>query len=176
MFVDSDKITQTSFELSMYPGALLSVTWSAYVSVLFSWCSFKSYHIAEATWCHSVTLLFILGLVVMTAGKPRSLLASQPFLKGFILESCLYGITLRIKVSKILRYTRYTHISTVLKYRKCLLSLKWGAACRACDSGVKSSLELEMLCHCSRGSEWAQVSRVNERACFRVSVDVWCWW
>lgn len=33
---------------------------------------------------------------------------------------------------------------------------------RACDSGVKWSLELEMLCHCSRGSERAPVSRVNE--------------
>ena len=39
-------------------------------------------------------------------------------------------------------------------------------AWRACDSGVKSSLELEMLCHSSRGSEQAQVRRVNERACF----------
>lgn len=57
--------------------------------------------------------------------------------------------------------------SVVSKMRNC--------ARRACDSGVKSSLELEMLCHCSRGSERAQVSRVNERACFRVSVGVWCW-
>lgn len=30
--------------------------------------------------------------------------------------------------------------------------------CRACDSGVKSILELEMLCHCSRGSRRAPVS------------------
>lgn len=50
---------------------------------------------------------------------------------------------------------------------------------RACDSGVESNLVLEMLCHCSRGgggggSECrAQVSRVNERACFRVSAR-WC--
>lgn len=41
-------------------------------------------------------------------------------------------------------------------------SLKWEAACRACDSRVKPTLEL--LCHRSRGSERAEVSRVNETA------------
>lgn len=35
-------------------------------------------------------------------------------------------------------------------------------AWRACDSGVKSSLELEMLCHCSQGSERAQVGWMKE--------------
>lgn len=52
-------------------------------------------------------------------------------------------------------------------------SLKWEAVCQACDSRVKSSLELP--CHCSRGSERAEVSRLNERACFQASVDVWRW-
>lgn len=45
----------------------------------------------------------------------------------------------------------------------------------ACDSGVKSSFELEMQRHCSRGREQALVSGLNERACFRASVGVWCW-
>lgn len=44
---------------------------------------------------------------------------------------------------------------------------------RACDSGVKPSLEREMLCHCRAGGvSVARAAGVNERVRFSVSVGV----